>query len=374
MLGDHVPARDGTTRTMEVQVARRGTRLRTTGKALAAVGLAVAALWWLLPRTSGVSWSAVVHLIGGIAPHRLAGLAALWACGLLVHSFVLTGALPGLSRRRALTLSLTGSAVSNVAPMGGALGVALNCSMARTWRFRDRSFAAYLVVTNAWDVLAKLALPLVALVGLLTAGGLPTRGLRAGALGASLLLLALVAAWVTVLRSDRVAAALAHLVAAAVRRALPRAGAERGHRLAAAVLQTRLRIRGVVARTWPQLTLGMAGYLTSLAALMWACLHAAGAPVPVYAVLAGLAVERLLSLAPVTPGGTGLAEAGTVGTLVALGASPLPVVAGVLLYRAFTFVLEIPVGGLWLGLWLLLRARTGRSAGPRPGSAVRLPA
>jgi hypothetical protein len=50
------------------------------------------------------------------------------------------------------------------------------------------------------------------------------------------------------------------------------------------------------------------------------------------------------------------------------------VVAGVLLYRAFTFVLEIPVGGLWLGLWLLLRARTARSAGVPPRSAVRLPA
>ncbi|MGO4341787.1 lysylphosphatidylglycerol synthase domain-containing protein [Pedococcus sp. 2YAF34] len=355
-------------------MARRGTRLRTAGKALVALALGAGVLWWLLPRTSGVSWSAAAHLIGGIAPHRLAGLTALWACGLLVHSFVLTGALPGLSRRRALTLSLTGSAVSNVAPMGGALGVALNCSMARTWRFRDRSFAAYLVVTNAWDVLAKLALPLVALVGLLAAGGLPTRGLRAGALAASLLLLVLVAAGVTALRSDRVATAVARFVTAAVRRAMPRSGAERGDRLAAALLQTRLRIRGVVSRTWPQLTLGMAGYLTLLAALLWSCLHAAGAPVPVYAVLAGLAVERLLSLTPVTPGGTGLAEAGTAGTLVALGASPLPVVAGVLLYRAFTFVLEIPVGGLWLGLWLLVRARAAGTTGTPPRSALRLPA
>lgn len=357
---------------MEAQVAPRGTRLRTAAKALAALASGAVALWWLLPRTSGVSWSAVAHLLGGIAPHRLAGLAALWASGLLVHSFVLTGALPGLSRRRALTLSLTGSAVSNVAPMGGALGVALNVSMARTWRFRDRSFAAFLVVTNAWDVLAKLALPLVALVGLLAAGSLPSRGLRAGALGASVLLLVLVAAWVTVLRSQRVAEALAAGLAAVVRRALPRRGEELGPRLADAALQTRLRISGVVTRTWPQLTLGMAGYLALLGALLWACLHAAGAPVPVYAVLAALAVDRLLSLAPVTPGGTGLAEAGTAGTLMALGASPLPVVAGILLYRAFTFVLEIPVGGLWLGLWLLVRSRATRST--PPGPAVRLPA
>lgn len=359
---------------MQAQAARRGARVRTVGRALAALTLGAAALWWLLPRAVGVSWSAVAHLLEGIAPHRLAALAAVWAGGLVVHSFVLTGALPGLSRRRALTLSLTGSAVSNLAPMGGALGVALNWSMARTWRFRDRSFAAYLVVTNAWDVLAKLALPTVALVGLLVAGGLPTRGLRAGALGASLLLLALVAAGVTVLRSDRVAAALADGVATVARRVAPRTGEQRGRRLAVSLLQTRRRIRGVVTRTWPQLTLGMGGYLALLAVLLWACLHVTGAAVPVYAVLAGLAVDRLLSLAPVTPGGTGLAEAGTAGVLVSLGAAPLPVVAGVLLYRAFTFVLEIPVGGVWLGLWLLVRSRTGRPASPTPSLPLRLSA
>ena len=31
--------------------------------------------------------------------------------------------------------------------------------------------------------------------------------------------------------------------------------------------------------------------------------------------------------------------------------------AGVLLYRGFTFALEIPVGGVWLGGWLVARRR-----------------
>ena len=44
-------------------------------------------------------------------------LVVLWALGLFVYSFVLTGSLAGLSRRRAMTLNLTGSAVTNVLPV-----------------------------------------------------------------------------------------------------------------------------------------------------------------------------------------------------------------------------------------------------------------
>ncbi|MEZ5191932.1 MAG: hypothetical protein R2734_05130 [Nocardioides sp.] len=45
----------------------------------------------------------------------------------------LRAALPGLSMRRALTLSLTGSAVANVLPVGGAAGIVLNHRMTRSW-------------------------------------------------------------------------------------------------------------------------------------------------------------------------------------------------------------------------------------------------
>jgi hypothetical protein len=42
---------------------------------------------------------------------------------------------------------------------------------------------------------------------------------------------------------------------------------------------------------------------------------------------------------------------------VALGGAPAVMTAGVLLYRGFTYALEIPVGGVWLGGWLLMRRR-----------------
>ena len=327
------------------------------GAAAAVIG---AVFGWALPALAGARWSAIGGVLAKVGTPELVVLTLVWAAGLVAHSFVLTGALPGLSRRRALTLSLTGSAVSNVAPMGGALGVATNLAMVRAWRFRETAFAAFTVVTNIWDVLSKLLLPVLALSALLLAGHGSGHFVRTTAAGAVLLLVAVLAAVLGALRSERSAS---RSVGAVVRvlRALLRGRGERWLEGATrGVLETRAQVCAVAARTWPQLSAGMGAYVLLQGALLWGCLHVVAATVPWYAVLAAFAVERLLSLVVVTPGGTGTAEAGTVAALVALGGDPLAVTSGVLLYRGFIFLLEIPVGALWLGGWLVARSRMAR--------------
>jgi uncharacterized membrane protein YbhN (UPF0104 family) len=110
------------------------------------------------------------------------------------------------------------------------------------------------------------------------------------------------------------------------------------------------------------MSLGMLGYGLLQAVLLWACLHAVGADLAPAAVLAGFAVDRVMTLVVITPGAVGFAEAGTAAALIALGGSPAAVAAGVLLYRGFTFALEIPVGGTWLAGWLFWRRRAARGA------------
>ena len=333
---------------------------RATLRAVAAVVVIGAMFGWVVPALAGARWSAIGGVLARVGPPQLVVLAVVWAAGLVAHSFVLTGALPGLSRRRALTLSLTGSAVSNIAPMGGALGVATNLAMVRAWRFRETAFAAFTIVTNIWDVLAKLLLPVVALTALVLAGHGTGHLVRTTAAVAALLLLATLAAVLGALRSERSAS---RSVGAVVRvlRALLRGRGERWFLGATRILlETRGQVLAVASRTWPQLTAGMGTYVLLQGALLWGCLHVVGATVPWYAVVAAFAVERLLSLAVLTPGGAGTAEAGTVAALVALGGDPLAVTSGVLLYRGFIFLLEIPVGGVWLGGWLVARSRTTR--------------
>src|SRR5205085_805017 len=79
-----------------------------------------------------------------------------------------------------------GSAVSNLLPFGGAAGVAVTFTMAGSWGHRKQAIAASTLVSGAWNVLSRLALPAAGLIVSIAAGNLPGRrftvaaGLTAG--------------------------------------------------------------------------------------------------------------------------------------------------------------------------------------------------
>jgi uncharacterized protein (TIRG00374 family) len=141
-------------------------------------------------------------------------------------------------------------------------------------------------------------------------------------------------------------------------------------RLRSGTLECRDRVLQVVRRKWPQLSFGMVGYAALQAGLLWACVVAVGGHLTPVQVLAGFAVERVLTMVALTPGAVGFTEAGTAAALTALGGDPAVMAAGVLLYRGFTYALEIPVGGLWLGGWLLARRFRPGSQTPTAGLAA----
>jgi putative heme transporter len=303
---------------------------------VAGVAAGAVVLVALFPLVSGAPWGAIATTVSSIPEAALLGLVALWAAGLGIHTVTLTAALPGLSHRRALLLSLTGSAVANVLPVGGAAGVALNHRMTRTWGFTSEGFASYTVVTNLWDVLAKMFLPVV-VVPLLLAG-LPVGS------GLGHLVVATVVALPVV--GGTAALLIAH----------PRLAGRLGER----VERVRVTVAGTVRGAWGRLTVGMALYTLLLFALLASCLSVTGASVGLGVVLLAFCVERLATLVGLTPGGLGVVEVGLAGALMlAPGADPAGVAAGALLYRTLTFGLEIPVGGLLLAGWAWRRRARG---------------
>src|SRR5690349_16403783 len=181
--------------------------------------------------------------------------------GLLAHSFVLTGALPGLSRRRALTLNLTGSAVANVLPFGGAAGMTLNYAMLRSWSVSATGFAAYTLVTNVWVVLLKLAMPGLGLAVLVATGTRVGHTLGVVAASAAVALTLVVGLLVAGLVSRRTAVRGADLLAAVAETA---ARAVRRHpdreAVAASALACRDTVATVVRRNGWQLSAGMTAY------------------------------------------------------------------------------------------------------------------
>ena len=334
-------------------------RLRRAIFALLLLALAA----WAVSRASaaGASLPAALGLIGDLPWFELAGLGALWLTAVALHAVVLAAALPGLSHRRAMTMNLSGCAVSAVLPLGGLAGAALNLAMTRSWGHSRFEFARFLVVAKSCDVIGKLLMPAVAFAALLVTGVLaPAAGgawvvpVTVALLAAALLLWALCGR----------AAPLLRLVELAARAASRVAGRPVGAAWPATVSELLTGADVLVRRRRVALALGTAGYWLAHAALLWCCLLAVGRrPLPAAVVLAGLVAERALTLVAVTPGGAGPAEAGAVTVLIGLGVDPTGALAGVLLFRAFVLVAAIPTGAaVGLGWWAGRRHRL-RSAG-----------
>jgi uncharacterized membrane protein YbhN (UPF0104 family) len=334
---------------------------RASGRAprvVLSLALAVGLLGYALPRLVGTTVREVVRALELVTAPESVMLVLLWAAGLFVYSFVLMAALPGLSRQRALNLNLTGSAVANLLPFGGAAGMSLNYLMIRSWGFSAAGFSAYTLITNVWSILLKLALPAVALTALVVSGEHVNQTVRWTGLGAAAVLALLVVVLLSGLATHRAAARAVAVVAPIVERAGRVVGRPVGRDVVTAkLLDFRDHVAELVEERWARLSLGMVGYGVLQALLLWSCVHAVGGHLGPVVVLAAFAVDRVMSMVFLTPGGTGFAEAGTAAVLVALGGAPAVMTAGVLLYRGFTYALEIPVGGAWLGGWLLMRRR-----------------
>ena len=226
--------------------------------------------------------------------------------------------MPRLTHRRALTLSLTGSAVSNLVPMGGALGIGLNYWMTRSWGFSRPAFTLYTFVTNLWDVMAKLSLPALALAALLLTGDVTHPQLANIATIAMVILGVLLLLVLTALSSERAACLFGRLLTPPIQLAFRLTRSDRRVDLSQTVLELRQESIGLLRTGWMQLSLGMIAYSALQALLLWSCLHMLGTTLTAPEIFAGYALERVLTLAMITPGGTGFVEVGITALLIAV--------------------------------------------------------
>ena len=145
---------------------------------------------------------------GSLGPWQVLLLAVVWLVNMATYTGVLTNSLPGLTHPQAFVANLSSSAVSNVLPFGGAAGVGATYLMYGSWGFTASETTRSILVSGVWNVLAKLALPVVALVHAVVhprghpRGGQRGGDRRGGAGGQSILLF-----WL-VLRSDAFADAV----------------------------------------------------------------------------------------------------------------------------------------------------------------------
>lgn len=322
--------------------------MRRIGQALAAlVSLALAGylLAVVLPGVLGISWDDTTSELETIPFWDIVCLVGVWAAGLWTHTIVLRRALPGLTRRRAFALNLGGSSVSNVLPFGGAAGIGLNYAMLRSWGYNRVQISAFATVSNLVVALVKVAIALTGVVALMFMPDVASQLSRPTSPG-GIAMMSVVGVLV---------------IAAAIVGARWRHG-ERDNRLAEGFRQMWVQCADVLRRGWRGLAVGGIGYPLLQIALLWSCLVALQVHVSLGAVVAAYAIERLLTLVPLTPGGVGVVETSATAVLIGFGANAGDALAGVVLFRVFSYLIEIPLGAVVAAAWFARRRRSPAGA------------
>jgi putative heme transporter len=321
---------------------------------------------------SSVSAAVIAAIFGFAVPH-FASYRSVWAsvgamtwpqvllvAGAAAASMVSTwimicSVLPSIRLHEAAVVNLGSNAVANTLPAGGALAMGVSWAMLSSWGVSTADYVLYTLVSGIWNVFARLGLPLLALLVLVTATR-PGAGLIAAAAVGLALLVALAAGLALLMRSESFALcagrALQPVFALAARVARRPACAD----LPGALLGFRDRAGALIdARGW-RITAATAASNLTLWLVLLAALRGIGltqAQVPWQTTLAAFAFVRLLTVLPITPGGLGITELGLIAVLAA-GAghrATAQVTAAVLLYRAVTYLPPIPLGAIACLTW-----------------------
>ena len=342
---------------------RPRSRSRTVAQGVVGLGLAAFLLVWGLPHFGHTTWGAVWHILRQVPPATDALMVVGVMLGLYCYTLTLTGSMPGLRHWQALVVNVAGSAVGNLLPGGGAVGLAATYTICRSWGFSRRDISTSAIVTGVWNVLSRIALPLLAIVGLLVGAGDVPKPLQDAAVAATVTGTLILTTFVAVLVSERAAVAVGSRIDAVAGRLWHR----RSMSVEALVRDLRGRINEVVRHGWLKMTLGLAGYFGVYYLLFLLCMHTTGVHLHYGQLFAAYAIGRLATAVGVTPGGLGVTESVTVATLVAWGAGHPESVAGAVMFSVFTHVMEVPLGALgWLA-WTLSPKRTpADTSAPEP--------
>jgi uncharacterized membrane protein YbhN (UPF0104 family) len=329
---------------------RRGGKVLRTAVPAA---LVVAIFGFAVPRFG--SYHSVWASIEAMTWPQAVLVATAAAASMASYWFMICAVLPSIRLRQAAVVNLSCNAVANTLPAGGALALGVSWAMLSSWGVGTAEYALYTLVSGIWNVFARLGLPVLALVVLVTVSQ-PGAGLIAAAAVGLALLAVLVAGLGLFLRSEsfavRTGQALQHALAMAARFARRPPPCD----IPGSLLGFRDRAAGLLtARGW-RITATTAMSQLALWLVLLACLRGTGlsqAQVPWQTSLAAFAFVGLLTALPITPGGVGITELGLVGFL-AVGAGPgagAQVTAAVLLYRAVTYLPPIPLGAAACLVW-----------------------
>lgn len=330
---------------------------RTAINVVIGLALAAALIIFGLPFFAKTGWTEIGHRLHTVGLSKSAEFAGIMIVGLWIYTFTLTASWPGLSHSRAAIVNVSGSSVANTMPGGGATALAASWMILRSWGFKRSAISTGLIVSGIWNLLARIALPLIGIAVVSQGEHALPPAVRTGALWGAvlglLLLLGFIVALTTPVRTRKLGSWLDRHVSPPLGRL--RRGEKRGRapRFERILIDQQSRMSALTKRGWFPLTVGVVGQLLVWFVLFWQVMRAVGVDLPIADLFAAYAIGSLLRAVGITPGGLGVAEAGIVLVLVSWGADNSAAAAGALVFALFTHVAEIPLGALgWFAWWV----------------------
>ncbi len=306
---------------------------------------------FVIPKITGSDYAEIWDQMTKLSAWEITALIAFWFLGMLAYTGVLTNTLPGLKRTQALTVNFAGSAVSNVMPFGGAIGVGATYAIDMSWGFTAPSVTLSILVSGIWNVFAKLAMPVLALALLMISGNATGKLFVPTLLG----LLALIVAAVVlglIMRSEGIAENIGRLGQAIVGWFCRVTHRKTTPNVVKVVLDFRHQSIGLVRERWLLITLWIFLFNLIQFLLLFACIRAIGIEgITLTEAFAAFAFARLLETIPITPSGVGFVEVGAASALISFGGPENASTAAIFLFRGFVYLLEIPVGAMAWVVW-----------------------
>jgi putative heme transporter len=322
---------------------RRTKILRIVGVAVSVV-LAAVTIKYVVPRFADLSeiWAGMQAMTW----RELGVLALVAAANVAIAAAVLLAATPGLTYWQAVVVNETSTAVSNTVPGGTAIAIGLVYKMLGSWGFSKSRRTLSITLSGLWNISTKLAIAVLAVVLLVVQGDVTRARLIVGAIAAGVLV-AIVVLVTVVLRHEDLAIRAGEAAGRMSLRLRRRLNRHPTNGWGRATAKFRGRVIGVIDHRWIQVTVSaVAGYLTLYLVLL-VTLRAVGVAndeVGWTDALAVLAVMRLVTVIPLSPGGIGIVEFGLISGLTSAGGDRAEVVTAVLVYRILTYAPPIALG------------------------------
>lgn len=353
---------EGAEPTVEIPVYSRSSRRRRAWWRIGITVVILAIVFALvLPTLADVDYAAVWSAITSLSFGQVAVITLVWVLRIAAEALIYTSVMPGLSVLRGMIAYLSSQAVSSTVP--GPVDLVVRFAMYREWGIEASRAGVSVAASGIFSVGSKLVLPVIALVMLAIAGQASEILVQAAIVGAVLVALA-GALLVFVVRSERFAHALGRgleRIADWITRLFNRRGPEIVDRI---VVLRRDAIELLSARWWMALLATVAAIVMRFVLLLL-IVRFMGVPDDVLSwlqVFTAMALVQFASTVPITSGNVGVAEVAYLAVLGAFAGTEWidEITAAIVLFRALTWFVNIPIGWATYGTWQFVRSRARR--------------